>query len=430
MGWLLTEVAPAQLWTSLTGALTLDGYNLVLYLTLLGAKLSDLAWLPLVNYAGIALHVLIVALRPPRGDAKATCIAYTFLARSLWLGTLLWPLLAWWLGLGNGAVLAGVFTAIFATAMFGNVGVAAFMTWTAAVVPTELRGRFFMWRNLGAFGLVNLALQVVAWSWPVSPTGAVADPAVLPWLMGLMAAVTVFVTLSTFPLSWSPPMPARAGHEPPHPPLRAALAGRGDFKRLVLMGGLNTAAMACVLPYLPRLLQNLGMDGKHYALLQGNVQIPLMLAGIVLAGLALRRFGASGLMLAMALATLAGDAAMLLLTSDNLTWLTAVALAITGLARGLASMAWFARVIELAPAHDTRFPMLHIAANGGAGMLAGAALMAVVPCLEAQHVSGVLAQDPVWVAVAAGVVLRVGVLALVLWPSQEQRSSHPERTRR
>jgi hypothetical protein len=412
MGWLLTEVAPAQLWTSLTGALWLDGYNLVLYLTLLGATLSELAWLPLVNYAGIALHVLIVALRPPRGDAKATCIAYTFLARSLWLGTVLWPLLAWWLGLGGGAVLAGVFAAIFATAMFGNVGVAAFMTWTAAVVPNELRGRFFMWRNLGAFGLVNLALQGVAWAWPVSPSGAVADPAELPWVMGLMGAATVLVILSTFPLSWSPDMPARAAHEPPHPPLRAALAGRNDFKRLVAMGGLNTAAMACVLPYLPRLLQHLGVDGKHYALLQGNVQLPLMLAGIVLAGVALRRLGAWRLMAATALVTLAGDATMLLLTPANLGWLVAVALAVTGLARGLASITWFARVIELAPAHDTRFPMLAIAANGCAGMLAGAALMAAVPWLEARQA------DPVWAVVAAGAALRVGALVLAWWPQQ------------
>ena len=418
MGWLLTEVAPAQLWTSLTGAMTLDGYNLVLYLTLLGATVSDLAWLPLVTYAGIALHVLIVALRPPRGDAKATCIAYTFLARSLWLGTVLWPLFAWWLGLGTGAVLAGVFIAIFATAMFGNVGVAAFMTWTAAVVPSELRGRFFMWRNLGAFGLVTLVLQAVAWAWPVSPSGSTADPADLPWLMWLMAAVTVLVILSTFPLSWSPAMPARAAHEPPHPPLRTALADRSDFKRLVAMGGLHTAAMACVLPYLPRLLQHLGLDGKHYALLQANVQIPVMLAGIVLVGVMLRRLGARRLMLAMAAITLAGDAAMLLLTPDNLGWLMAVALAITGLARGLASIAWFARVIELAPAHDTRFPMLHIAANGCAGMLAGAALMAVVPWLERLYAQGALANDPVWLVVAAGVVLRVGVLALALWPGR------------
>jgi hypothetical protein len=65
MGWLLTEIAPAMLWTSLTGALTLDGYNLVLYLTLLGASAAQLAWLPVANYAGIALHVLASPTRSP-----------------------------------------------------------------------------------------------------------------------------------------------------------------------------------------------------------------------------------------------------------------------------------------------------------------------------------------------------------------------------
>ena len=428
MGWLLTEVAPAQLWCALTGALWLDGYNLVLYLTLLGAEVADLAWLPLVNYAGIALHVLIVAAWPPRGDAQRTCIRYTFIARSLWLGTIAWPLAAWWLGLGTGGVLAGVFVAIFLTAMVGNVGVAAFMTYTAAVVPHELRGRFFMWRNLGAFGLVTVALHLVAWAWPVAPLGpplgppgipvAAAGVAELPWLMGLMTGATVLVILSTFPLAWSPAMPARAAHALAHPPLRIALAGRGDFTRLVAMGALNTASMACVLPFLPRLLQHLGLDGKHYALLQGDVQVPLMLAGVVVAGLALRRLGGTTLMVVTAAAGLAGDALMLLLTPANLGWLAAVGIGVAGLARGLASIGWIGRLQELAPAHDTRFPMLHIAANGLAGMLAGGVLMAAVPWLEARQAAGALDHDPLWMVVAAGVGLRAGVLMLAVWPTR------------
>ena len=213
-------------------------------------------------------------------------------------------------------------------------------------------------------------------------------------------------------------MPARAAHEPPHPPLRTALAGHGDFGRLVAMGALNTAAMACVLPFLPRLLQHLGLDGKHYAHLQGNVQIPLMLAGVVIAGMALRRLGGARLMVFTALAGLAGDATMLLLGGDNLAWLAAIGLAITGLGRGLASINWFARVIELAPAHDTRFPMIHIAANGAGGVLASGLLMLAVPWLESLYASHALAQEPAWVVVAAGVTLRAAVLALALWPAR------------
>jgi hypothetical protein len=268
MGWLLTEVSPAQIWSSLTGALWLDGYNLVLFLTLLGASVANLAWLPLVNYGGFALSVLLLALRPPRGDAKSICVFYTFFARTLWLGVVLWPLLAWWLGLGTVAVLAGVFVSIFLTAFFGNVGVAAFMTWTAAVVPREERGRFYMWRNLCAFAVVTLTLHVVAWAWPVSTDPTVVNPAELPWLMGLIAIATVLVILSTLPLAWSPKMPVRDASHPPHGPLWQTLSALGGCRRLLLMGALNTAAMACLLPYLPRLLLQLGMEGKQSALLQ------------------------------------------------------------------------------------------------------------------------------------------------------------------
>ena len=213
MGWLLTEVSPAQLWCALTGALWLDGYNFVLYLTLLGASVADLAWLPLVNYGGFALSVLFLALRPPRSDAKAICVSYTFIARSLWLGVVVWPLMAWWLGLGTGAVLTGVFVAVFLTALFGNVGVAAFMTWTAAVVPREERGRFFMWRNLSAFAALTVTLHGVAWWWPVAgnplANNPTADHSELTWLMGLFTVATVFVILSTFALKWSPALPPR-----------------------------------------------------------------------------------------------------------------------------------------------------------------------------------------------------------------------------
>ncbi len=420
MGWLLVEVAPAQLWCSLTGAMTLDGYNLVLFLTLLGAAVSDLAWLPMVNFAGIALHIVIVALWPPRGDAKRTCIAYTFVARTLWLGTLGWPLLAWWLGLGPSAVLAGVFLSIFLTAMIGNVGVAAFTTWTAAVVPSELRGRFLMWRSLGAFGLVNVALQLVTWAWPTSLPGVTVNPAELPWLMGLMAGVTVLVILSTFGLVWSPAMPARAQNAVAHPPLRIALTGQRKFVRLLAMGALNTAAFACVLPFLPRLLQHVGLDGKHYALWQGNAQMPLMLAGVVLAGIALRRLGGTQLIVWTALIGLVGDALMLLVNPANLVWLVPVALGVVGLGRGLASIAWLARLLELVPAHDTRFPMLYIAANGLAGMVTGGILMAVLPWLEARHAMDPMTIDPVWLAVAAGVILRLGVLVLAMLPVRQR----------
>jgi hypothetical protein len=416
MGWLLTEVAPAQLWSSLTGALWLDGYNLVLFLTLLGASVTDLAWLPIVNYAGIALHVLVVALWPITGDAKRVCVLNTVIARTMWLGTVLWPLFAWWLGLGAGAVLAGVFVAIFLTAMFGNVGVAAFMTYTAAVVPREERGRFYMWRNLFAFGAVNLALQVVAWTWPLPSAGATATSTELPWLMGLFVLAVVLVQIGTLMLALGPAMPPRHDEHLPRPPLRAAMRAVPEFSRFMTMGALNTAAFACLLPYVPRLLNHLGMDGKHFALLQGNVQLPLMLLGIIIAGIALRRIGGAVLLRWMLVVSLAGDALVLVLTPANLGWLALVCLGLMGLGRGLASIAWIGRVQELAPNHDTRFPMVHIAANGAAGVVAGLGLMLVMPSLDAQHRADPSALDPAWIAVGAGVLIRLVSVALAWWP--------------
>jgi Major Facilitator Superfamily len=416
MGWLLTEVAPAQWWSSLTGALWLDGYNLVLFLTLLGASVADLAWLPVVNYAGIALHVALVALWPISGDAKRVCVANTLIARTMWLGTVVWPLCAWWLGLSTGAVLAGVFVAIFLTAMFGNVGVAAFMTYTAAVVPREERGRFYMWRNLFAFGSVNLALHAVAWSWPLPPTDGSANVSELPWLMGLFVVSVVLVQLGTLALAFGPAMPPRHDDHLPRPPLREAMRAVPEFRRFVIIGALNTAAFACLLPYVPRLLQHLGMDGKHFALLQGNVQLPLMLLGIVIAGVVLRRIGGASLLRWMLAASLLGDALVLLLSPTNLAWLAFLCLGLMGLGRGLASIAWIGRVQELAPNHDTRFPMFHIAANGAAGVLAGLTLMWAMPWLDARHLADPTQMDPAWAAVCAGVVIRLVSVALALWP--------------
>jgi hypothetical protein len=422
MGWLLTEVSPAQLWCALTGALWLDGYNFVLYLTLLGASVADLAWLPLVNYGGFALSVLVLALRPPRADAKAICVSYTFIARSLWLGVVAWPLVAWWLGLGTGAVLTGVFVAVFLTALFGNVGVAAFMTWTAAVVPREERGRFFMWRNLSAFAVLTATLHGVAWLWPVSDNSlannSTANHSELYWLMGLFTMATVMVIGSTFPLKWSPAMPERDALATPHRPLWETIRTVPGFRRLLAMGGLNTAAMACLLPYLPRLLHQLGMEGQQYAVLQGNVQVPMMLAGIMIAGIALRLVGGSWLMRGTLFITVIGDGLFLFLTTTNLPWLALLCLGCVGFGRGLASIAWIGRIQELAPAHDTRFPILHLGINGIAGTAAGVVLMATVPWLEQHHFNHPESVDPLWIIAACGVALRTASWSIGLFPNQ------------
>jgi len=309
-----------------------------------------------------------------------------------------------------------VFVAIFLTAMFGNVGVAAFMTYTAAVVPREERGRFYMWRNLFAFGAVNLALQVVAWAWPLPSADGSASTSELPWLMGLIVLSVVLVQIGTLALAFGPAMPPRHDDHLPRPPLREAMRAVPEFRRFVVIGALNTAAFACLLPYVPRLLQHLGMDGKRFALLQGNVQLPLMLLGIVIAGVLLRRIGGASLMRWMLVVSLLGDALVLLLSPSNLAWLALLCLGLMGLGRGMASIAWIGRVQELAPNHDTRFPMFHIAANGTAGVIAGLGLMLAMPWLDAQHLADPSAMDPAWAAVCAGVVIRLVSVVLAWWP--------------
>jgi hypothetical protein len=418
MGWLMVEIAPAMLWTNLTGARSLEGYNLVLYLTLLGATTAELAWLPLVTYAGIALHVLVLLVRPV-ADAKADCVRYTAWGRAAWFGTILWPLLAQWLGLRTGWVLGGVFASILLTALIHNAGIAAFMTWTQAVVPAAQRGRFFAWRNLFGFIAVWLALQAVAWAWPI---GLERVPgAGLPWLMGLFTIATVVVLLGTLVLSWSPDLPVEpvaAGTPPALPPFRIALRGRTQFRVLLVLGMLNTAGAACSLTYLPRWLSSQGMDGKRYATLQGDCQVPLMLLGILLAGMLLRRLGGARLLtLTQAVVTLS-DLAALVLDPGNLPVLAPLLLAATGLGRGLMSVCWIGRLQELAPARDTRFPMLHLACSGAAGTVAALALLLLVPSGAAAapgaSVASVASSSAatLWWIVALGALVRALALPL------------------
>ena len=423
MGWLMVEIAPAMLWTHLTGALSLEGYNLVLYLTLLGATTAELAWLPLVTYTGIALHMLVLLVRPV-ADPKSDCVRYTAWGRAAWFGTVLVPLLAAPLGLGRGWVLAGVFASILLTALIHHAGIAAFMTWTQAVVPPDLRGRFFAWRNLFGFAVLWCALQVVSWAWP---KGLESLPgAGVPWLMGLFTLATLVVLGGTLMLSWSTDLApdhqsgqAMPGAPSGLPPFAQALRGRLQFRVLLVIGMLNTAGAACSLTYLPRWLSSQGMDGKLYTALQADCQLPLTLLGILLAGWLLHRLGGARLLTLTQLVVTLGDAAALLLDRDDLAGLAPLLLALIGLGRGLMSVAWIGRLQELVPARDTRFPMLHIACSGAAGALAALALLLLVPAggtSAGTSAAGVAAAPDatLWWIVAAAAGLRAVSLPLSL----------------
>jgi hypothetical protein len=296
------------------------------------------------------------------------------------------------------------------------------MTWTQAVVPAALRGRFFAWRNLFGFIAVWSALQAVAWAWPAELERV--PGAGLPWLMGLFTLATVVVLGGTLVLSWSPDLPVEAsttGTPPALPPMRSALRGRTQFRVLLMLGMLNTAGAACSLTYLPRWLSSQGLDGKRYATLQGDCLVPLMLLGILLAGTLLRRLGGARLLTLTQAVVTGSDTAALVLDPGNLPALAPLMLALSGLGRGLMSVCWIGRLQELAPARDTRFPMLLLAAGGAAGAVAALGLLLLVPAGTAvapgTSVALVTAASAttLWWIVAVGALVRALALPLSMF---------------
>jgi len=160
------------------------------------------------------------------------------------------------------------------------------------------------------------------------------------------------------------------------------------------------------------------MDGKRYATLQGDCQVPLMLLGILLAGTLLRRLGGARLLTLTQAVVSAGDLAALVLDSGTLSALAPPMLAASGLGRGLMSVSWIGRLQELAPARDTRFPMLLLACSGAAGASAALTLLLLVPA-DASAAPGASAAAAtaasaatLWWIIALGALVRALALPL------------------
>jgi hypothetical protein len=415
MGWMLVEVVLPTIWCQLTGALGQDTYYLVCYLLALGASPAQMGWLPLVLSGGVLAHACIALRRPPGGDARRTCIRDTAIARALWLGTVAWPLIAWWRQWSPGTILMGILLTILVSQALHYAGIAAFMTWTRALVPRRHRGSFYLVRSLLSFAALEAVLLIMARVVPARPSAV--------WLMGLMAAATGLVLLGTLALAWVPPGEAAV---PVAPRQRTAWHGRSAFLRWCGWGAIQTAATGCVIAYLPVRLQAIGIGGGSYAAYQGLWQLPMMILGFLLAARLVRRHGPARVMLLTQAVAVLADASALLLAPGHLL-LCGPVFALGGLSRAMLAIAWPARLQELIPADDARYPSLYLAATGLGGVLAAVAMLALaagtaapsIPALAGGPPAGLVASraaDSAWWAVAAGASFRLLGLALLVAP--------------
>ena len=384
MGWLLTEVIPVFVWAQVTGALLGESFYLVTYLTLLGAEPATLALLPLVAYGGNACSSLLVFARHHQGtqrDAKRRCVVDTGVGRVFWLGTVAWPLLGMQLGWSSGVLIGGVLVSIFLAQLCHAAGGSAFSAWTQALVPPAQRGHFFAWRNIASY--VSVALVVLAMG-AVLPKGAEAGPEHLPWLIGIFALVTLVCLASTWMLALAPDMPNHL-QVVERPAFTVALRAHPGYRQLLVFNLFALAAMAITMPYLPVLLHSRGVGSALFAAGQATAFVPAMLTGTVLAGWGLGRIGGQKLLVITALLMLLSDGCFIWFGSPA--WL-GLCLILSGLSKGLWSIALISRSQELAPAGDSRFPALLTGVGAGTAVLVALILRQAVPLIEAHHPGG------------------------------------------
>ena len=403
LGWLLTECIPVLMWAQVTGALFGESFYLVTYLSLLGASTATLALLPLVAYAGnLGSAVLVFARHHTVAgrDAKRRCVFDTGLGRLFWLGTILWPWAGLTWGWSSPLILSGVFVSIFLAQLTHSAGGSAFVVWTQALVPRELRGRFWMWRNCVSFATTAVVVLLMG---VILPKGAQADATHLPWLMGIFAVVTLLCIASTWMLAQCPDMPEHI-QEAPHLPLRIAMAHAPGYGSLMGFNVLTVAATAISMAYLPTLLHDRGVGTAAFAAAQGSTFFPAMLGGILLAGWSLTRLGGHRLLVMTATLLLLSDAAFLCL--PDVTWL-GPCLALSGVAKGMWGIALIGRQQELCPAGDARFPALLVGCAALGAMLIAGAMRLGVPVLESQvtHIA--------WTLMAVAAAFRLAAVAVI-----------------
>ncbi|MBA3708958.1 MAG: hypothetical protein H0W83_09095 [Planctomycetes bacterium] len=403
IGWLVVEVVPAAIWSSITGAMSMEFYYFVAFLTLLGADNATLAWLPLMVFAGGVFQAALILRRPPR-DARRHSIAHTITARCCWMLTVLWPLAALWLGLASHWIFIGVFAAVFATHLINSAAITTFITWTQAAVPAEHRGTFFAMRNLLSFAAVAMILYTLSWILPKG-TSAV-DPQQLPRLMWLLGGATLVGILGVIPLLRTPALPI-ASTPISYPPLVPHLRGNGRLVRLIIFMMLVMVAMAASTTYQPKLFIQAGVEPSMMAAWQGKGMYPGMIAGILAAGWCMPRIGGARAVLVAHLLVMGSEAAMLGLAPDRITWMLPMVLTVSGVAKGAWSVAYISCLHEVMPRGDPRFLAVLHAAASFAGMVMALTLSQAVPMIEGWLSAHPGAPSLAWCMVGLGVAVRM-----------------------
>lgn len=429
MGWLLTEMSPVVMWTGITGAMGLESVLLVSYLGLLGASDQMLALLPMLGFGGMLLALAMIHLQ--QGLNMANAQRHTFrsalLGRTLWLGTVLWPLLAITVGWPQWMVWGGVLVCITVSQTVLWAGVSSFAVWTQAVVPLRLRGQFYSWRNTVSFVILAATMSGVGLVLPEGGQGQ--DPeATLKVLMWLFTGTTLIAILAAWPLAWSPPAPQHTLHQQTGPrlPLRELLREHPALRRFLWYGFFNAASTALFITYMARYLFTIGIGEDVITLWQGLLQMPFMLAGIWLAGWLLPLLGGARLLgLAQALLMVV-QAGFLTLSPQSAPWLLPVLLALWGCSRSAQRLLGFGRLQEVIASGDPRQPSLYFAIMGLGAVLGSLAVLLGVPWLEAARAAGTIAQPVSWYVMLAAIVIGSIATLIVLWRQPPHQPYDPD----
>lgn len=401
VGWLAVEVIPAFVWTQITGALSMEFFYFVSFLSALGVAKSSMPALTMAMMAaGIGMGLLV--LRRPAADPRRRCVIDTLLGRCLWLGTILAPLAAWSAGLGTGWILGSALLFVFLGQLVHVAGASSFITWTQALVPAPQRGIFYGWRHISSYLVVAGVLFGVGL---LLPRDALHGAGVWP-LAALLLGATVIGILGVWPLAQAPAMPV-ADRLHAYEPLLPQVRQNRPFLRFLAWTLIINMALALSPAMQPDLYHRAGIAEGAMATWQSLVYYPAMLIGIISTGWALPRTGGRIQLLIAHTGMLMGEGALLFLTTERVGWLMPVVLAAIGIARGMWSIAWISRLQEIIPRGDARFAALAMSVGAAIGLIVSTGALLGGPLLERWLADHAGWPSLAWTFVAAGVVMRV-----------------------
>ena len=401
LGWLAVEVIPAFIWTQITGALSMEFFYFVSFLSALGVAKSRMPALTMaVMAAGIGVGFLV--LRRPAADPRRQCIIDTLIGRCLWVGTVLGPLAAYSLGLSSLWILAIALVFVFAAQLTHMAGVSSFITWTQQVIPASQRGIFYGWRYISSYIVVAIVLFGIG---RILPGDALHGAGIIPLAILLLGATLIGIA-GIWPLAQAPTIPLQE-QVIAHAPLLPQVYKNKPFLRFVAWSLVTNIALAVSPAMQPDLYHRAGVGEATMATWQAVAYYPAMLIGIIWTGRALPRTGARQQLLIAHTAMMLGESALLLLNAERLGWLMPLVLCCLGIARGMWSIAWVSRLQEIIPRGDARFAALAISAGATIGLLGSITALFLSPGLE-RWLDGHLGWPSLaWVLVATGVLARL-----------------------